>query len=326
MGTTPLQLSLNAVEQKITLSKQGFRSVEKIILPSSTSTKKINVSLVSEKTARLKEAPKTYTHKAGGQLKLFRPNETFTMGAKRSEPGQRANEFIKKIKLSKPFYAGMTEVSNAEYQKFDAKQQGDAKKPVTNISWIDAALFCNWLSQQEGLNPVYRISNKQLKAININADGYRLLTEAEWEWLARKAGKKQQSTFVWGDDFVIPKNATNIADESASGQVKILVSKYNDGYPNVAPIKNFAQEDSGLYDQGGNVSEWTHDSYSIALPESGKVFIDPFDRSIAHSHVVKGANWQSGSITELRPSFREGLTQGREDLGFRIGRYVYGGN
>ncbi|RKZ78426.1 MAG: hypothetical protein DRQ35_06010, partial [Gammaproteobacteria bacterium] len=156
--------------------------------------------------------------------------------------------------------------------------------------------------------------------------GYRLLTEAEWEWLARKAGKSVQTLFVWGNERVIPKNAANIADESANGKVNVFVSKYNDGYSKAAPVKSFTKETSGLYDQAGNVSEWTHDSYSIVLPESGKVVQDPFDLTTDSSHVVKGANWRSGSITELRPSFREGLINSRDDLGFRIGRYVYGGN
>jgi formylglycine-generating enzyme required for sulfatase activity len=325
VGTTPLTLSLNAVKQNIIFKKQGYRSITKTVVPSSKQHKKIKVVLANEKTARLNEAPKSYTNKVGGQLKLFRPIDSFTMGASRGDPGQRANEFLKQIKLSKPFYAGVAEVSVAEYRQYDKNTQGDANKPVINISWLEAAQFCNWLSQQEGLTPVYQIKNNQLKGI-INSDGYRLLTEAEWEWLARKSGKKQLSTFVWGDDLVIPKNATNIADESANGHVSILVSKYNDNYPNAAPVKSFAQESSGLYDQAGNVSEWTHDSYSIAPPKSGKVFIDPFDLSKTNSRVVKGANWRSGSITELRPSFREGLTTSRDDLGFRIARYVYGGN
>jgi len=325
VGTTPITLSLNAVEQHVTIKKQGYRSVIKKVVPSSKNALKINVTLASEKTARLNEAPKNYRNKVGGQLNLFRPNDSFTMGASRSDPGQRANEFIKQVTLNKPFYAGESEVSVAQYSQYKKNTSGDANKPVTNISWLDAAQFCNWLSQQEGLTPVYQIKNNQLQGINIS-DGYRLLTEAEWEWLARKSGKKQQSTFVWGNDIVIPKNATNIADESANGHVDILVSKYNDNYPNAAPVKSFAQETSGLYDQAGNVSEWTHDSYSIAPPKSGKVFIDPFDLSRSNSRVVKGANWRSGSITELRPSFREGLTTSRDDLGFRIARYVYGGN
>lgn len=326
VGTTPLQLSLNAVAQKITLSKKGFRSVSKTVTPSAANVKKIRMTLVSEKTAKLKEAPNRYTHKAGGELKLFRPNNTFTMGAKRSELGQRANEVIKKVKLSKAFYAGVYEVTNGEYRRYSNSTQGDPKKPVTSVSWIDAAKFCNWLSQQEGLTSVYRIRNKQLQGINANVDGYRLLTEAEWEWLARKSEKPAQTLFVWGNERVIPKNAVNIADESANGKVKIFVAKYNDGYSQVAPVGSFSQEKSGLYDQGGNVSEWTHDSYSIVPAGSGKVLQDPFDLAKGGSHVIKGASWRSGSVTELRPSFREGLVDARDDLGFRIGRYVYGGN
>lgn len=325
IGTTPLQLALNAVNQKITLSKKGFRSLTKIVTPSATDIKKISVNLVTEKAAKLNEALKRYINKVGGELKLFVPNDTFTMGAPRNEPGQRANEFIKQVKLSKAFYAGINEVTNGEFRRYK-NIQGHPNNPVTSVTWIEAAGFCNWLSQLEGLTPVYRIKNKQLMGISENVDGYRLLTEAEWEWLARKAGKPVQTLFVWGNEHVIPKHAANIADESANGKVKVFVSKYNDGYPEVAAVKVFTQEKSGLYDQGGNVSEWTHDSYSIMRPKSGKVFQDPFDLTIDSSHVVKGANWRSGTVTELRPSFRDGLVESRDDLGFRIGRYVYEGD
>lgn len=326
MGSTPLLLSLNAVEQKITLRKQCFHSITKRIIPTASATRKINVTLVNEKSTRLKDAPKFYSHKAGGTLKLFTPKDTFIMGAKRSEPGQRANEFVKEVRLSKAFYAGITEVTNDEYRRYNKNKTGPSREPVTSVSWIEAAEFCNWLSQLEDLSPVYHINNKQLIRIIANTDGYRLLTEAEWEWLARKSGKSMQTLFVWGNDYVIPKDAVNIADESANGSVKTFVPKYNDGYLGVAPVKSFSQEKSGLYDQGGNVSEWTHDNYSIVLPKSGKVFNDPFDLTTSHSHVVKGANWRSGSVTELRQSFKEGLVDSRDDLGFRIGRYVYGGN
>jgi formylglycine-generating enzyme required for sulfatase activity len=326
MGTTPLQVSLNAIEQNITLSKAGFRTVKKSVIPSAAYIKKVNVALIPERVARLNEAPAKYTHKAGGELKLFKPNDTFTMGANRSEPGQRANEFLKQIKLTREFYAGVTEVTNAEYSQYDANRKGDPKMPVTSISWIEAASFCNWLSQKEGLTPFYQISNNKLTGININSDGYRMLTEAEWEWLARKMGKKAQTKFVWGDDNIIPKHSVNVADESARGKVKVFVPKYNDASPEIAPVGLYAMEKSGLYDQGGNVSEWTHDIYSIVPPEKGKLYLDPVSKTIGDAHVVKGANWRSASITELRPSFREGLDGPRDDLGFRLGRYLYGGN
>ncbi|HFD11926.1 MAG TPA: PEGA domain-containing protein [Crenotrichaceae bacterium] len=324
VGTTPLQLSVDAIKQTITLHKPGFRSVTRQITPSAAAPVTINVSLLDEKTARLREARPFYTHKAGGVLKLFTPNDTFTMGAKRSERGQRANEFVRTITLNKAFYAGVDEVTIAEYRQFNHSVNGQPQLPVTSVSWMDAAQFCNWLSQKEGLQAVYRINNKQLTAIIPNADGYRLLTEAEWEWLARKAGKTRQTRFVWGDDSIVPKNAANIADESALGSVKFFVSKYNDGYPGVAPVRRFTREASGLYDQGGNVSEWTHDSYSLIHSGNDAVLNNPFDQSISAVHVVKGANWRSGSVTELRASFRQGLAESRETIGFRIGRYIYG--
>ena len=198
--------------------------------------------------------------------------------------------------------------------------------PVTNISWLDAVRFCNWLSEQEGLDPVYLLQGNRIISVNAGAHGYRLLTEAEWEWLARKANRTSRTRFTWGNDSVIPKNSVNVADTSAQGTVKNFVPKYNDGYAGVAPAGSFVQELSGLFDQGGNVSEWVHDSYSLTPSRSGQVYKDPFDTVHGDSHVIKGANWRSGTLTELRASYREGLSGTRDDVGFRIGRYVYGGN
>jgi formylglycine-generating enzyme required for sulfatase activity len=75
----------------------------------------------------------------------------------------------------------------------------------------------------------------------------------------------------------------------------------------------------------GNVSEWVHDVYSILPPKGENIARNPLGEQQGVAHVVKGANWRSGTITTLRPAFREGLTAGRDDLGFRIGRYLYGG-
>ena len=326
MGTTPLNLSLQTVAQNITLRKAGFRSVTKRITPSVDYAKKIDVVLLPEEVAQLQQAAKQYTNTVGGMLKLFTPNDVFTMGAKRSENGQRANEFIRKVKLTKPFYAGVHEVTHAEYKQYKKTlKTTNPQHPVTSVSWQEAIGFCNWLSQREQLTPVYQIKNNQLQGITKNADGYRLLTEAEWEWLARKAGRSKQTTFVWGDALVIPKKAANIADLSSVAKVKVFVPRYDDTFADLAPVGKMMLEKSGLYDQGGNVSEWTHDSYAIVPPVAEQVFHDPFDEKLSRTHVIKGANWRSGSLTELRPAFREGLNNGRDDLGFRIGRYLHKG-
>ena len=325
-GSTPLQPTLPALPQTIRFSRSGYRTVSRTVTPAADKETSLVVTLVRESAARLAEAPATYTHPAGLEFKLFRPNDTFTMGAPRSEPGQRINEFLRTVNLSRPFYAGLHEVSIRSYKQFDSTKTGNPDMPVTSINWFDAVAYCNWLSAQENLKLFYSVRNGRVIGVNENADGYRLLTEAEWEWLARVAGKESQSRFVWGDDTVIPKNAANIADESARGSVKNYVPGYNDAEPALAAVGQFAEEASGLYDQAGNVSEWTHDAYSIVPPPVGKVFENPVLSGTSGLHVIKGANWRSGSLTEIRPAFREGLESARDDVGFRVGRYVYGGN
>ncbi len=325
VGSTPLTLELDALPQEIVFTKPGYRTVVKKVLPNSKSVKSVKANLIPERLARLQAAPSSYRHKAGGEMKLYRPAETFTMGAERSEPGQRVNEFVYQVSLKRPFYAGVKEVSYAVYQQFDKGVTGNASLPVTSISWSDAARFCNWLSDQESLQAVYRLRGNSVSAANADADGYRLLSEAEWEWLARKAGRKQRTRFVWGDDEIIPPNSANIADASASAQVKNTLSNYNDGHAGVAAVGSFNQELSGLHDQGGNVSEWVHDNYSLQPPNTGHVHDDVLDEDLIDSHVIKGASWRSGSLTETRASYRQGAAQARDDVGFRIGRYVYGG-
>lgn len=326
VGNTPVELELNAVPHDIQLSLEGYRTVSKSITPTANEPQKISVTLIPEAQAKKAEAPRVYKTKAGGELALFFPNDIIKMGAGRDEPGQRANEFLKQVRLNRPFYAGKHEVTNAEFQQFDSSKSGDSQLPITDVSWLEAVRFCNWLSQQEGLTLVYDLQGNQLNQINSNADGYRLLMEAEWEWLARKAGKPEQTLFVWGNDKTIPTKAVNIADESAKGSVKLYVPRFYDGYARVAPVKSLEREKSGLYDLGGNVSEWTHDSYSLTAPKPNTVYQHVLDTSTIAMRVIKGANWRSGSLSELRASYRDGAEQGRDILGFRIGRFLSGGN
>jgi len=218
-------------------------------------------------------------------------------------------------------------ITNAQFAKFSLKKGHGAagNVPITSISWHEAASYCNWLSKKEKLQPFYNIIDNKTNGFNENADGYRLLSEAEWEWLARKAGKTRQTIFSWGDETIIPPNTANIADETAKGKVEFYVPNYNDGFINASPVGSFKKELSGLYDIAGNVSEWVHDVYLVVPLTTDKTEKNPMGEQRGQSHVIKGANFRSGSITMLRPSFREGLTTGRNDVGFRIGRYLYGG-
>jgi len=319
-GQTPLVIQLSALPHRIELRRPGFRSYKKIIRPSSKSRQKIRAILLTELQARLTESPGEFTNSIGIKLKLFKPHGRFVMGAPRYEKGQRANEFLRTVKLIRPFYVSKYEVTGAQYARFSKK--GGGLLPVSSVSWIDAAQFCNWLSVREKLSPFYIIRNARLRGFNISADGYRLPSEAEWEWLARKAGKARESRFTWGDATTIPEKSGNIADESAKGKTTRYVPNYSDGYAGVAPVGSYPAEPSGLYDLTGNVSEWVHDVYSLVPPIEQKTEIDPLGENSGETHTVKGSNWRSGSITELRASYRDGAKSGRDDIGFRVARYV----
>ncbi len=325
-GTSPVSTDLLAVVHEITFKKPGYRSVVKRVTPKGGGVQKVSVSLFTEYQARLRQAPREFTNSAGIKLKLYIVSDHLTMGAPRSQKGQRANEFEKKISLTKPFYASVFEITNSQFAAFDPKKTSNpANMPVTSVSWQEAAAFCNWLSAKEKIRPFYRSERGKVTGFDPRTEGYRLLSEGEWEWLARKSGKTEQTLFTWGDARVIPPKTANVADESAKGQVRFFVPNYKDGYANAAPVGSFDKEPSGLYDMAGNVSEWVHDVYSILPPRGESIAGNPLGEQRGVVHVVKGANWRSGTITTLRPAFREGLTAGRDDLGFRIGRYLYGG-
>lgn len=325
-GLSPVSINLPAVAHEITFKKPGYRSASKTVKPKGGTVQKITVTLLSEYQARLQEAPREFTSQAGIKLKLFVIRDGLTMGAPRSEKGQRANEFLRKISLTRSFYASLFEITNSQFAKFGPqKAAGAANTPVTSVSWQEAAAYCNWLSAKEKLRLFYRTVNGKVTGFDRQSDGYRLLSEGEWEWLARKSGKTKQTVFTWGNDTVIPPKATNVADESAKGQVKSYVPNYSDGYTGAAPVGSLNRESSGLYDMAGNVSEWVHDVYSIVPPPANTRVSNPLGQQRGQAHVVKGANFRSGTVTTLRPAFREGLTDGRDDVGFRIGRYLYGG-
>lgn len=317
-------LTLPTVAHRIELKKPGYRTVTRTVTPRRGSAVVIRATLQTELQARLAEAPKRYTNSAGIEMLLFEPTGAFTIGAPRSQPGQRANEFERRIVLNKRFYASLHEVTNAQYRRFDGARRGGDTLPVTGIAWRDAAAFCNWLSVQEKLTPFYRIAASQPVRSDPQADGYRLLSEAEWEWLARSAGRPQQTVFTWGDETLIPKGAGNIADESANGLTRYYVPNYNDGHARLAPVGSYPAEASGLHDLTGNASEWVHDYYGLTPPRAGETFADPLGPPVGEGHVVKGSSWQSGTRTTLRAAFRDGLEGTRDDVGFRIGRYLYG--
>ena len=126
-------------------------------------------------------------------------------------------------------------------------------------------------------------------------------TEAEWEWLSRKANKKKARKFSWGDNFIIPDNYLNIADESAQSKQRNFVKDYDDGYENLAEIGSFNKEKSGLYDLSGNLSEWVHDIIQLL---SNKIEKDPLGKKRIKS-CNQRCKLEFWYINKIRPSYRE---------------------
>ncbi|MYE23230.1 MAG: formylglycine-generating enzyme family protein, partial [Gammaproteobacteria bacterium] len=148
--------------------------------------------------------------------------------------------------------------------------------------------------------------------------GYPRPTEAEWAWSARST-EAAPLRFPWGDQLPPPDRHGNYADRAASNVVGRIIFGYNDNYIVAAPVGSFLANPKGIYDLGGNVAEWTHDFYEI--PEQMEA-VDPLGAEEGDYHVIRGSSWMHGTITDLRLSFRDYGSDGRQDVGFRIARFA----
>lgn len=322
-------LLLPTTQQNISIRKEGYVDYNTSITPISGIAQNVNVTLKSLRQQKLENIKPLITSKAGQQLKLFYPHG-FTMGASRREPGRRSNETEQRIELKRAFYLGINEVTNDEYRLYKSshnsgsiqgKSLSNGKQPVANVNWDDAAMYCNWLSKQESLKPFYKVSNNKISGIDASADGYRLPTEAEWAWAARTINKTKLLKFPWGDKMPPTKKSGNYADRNAAGFLGKTIADYNDGFAVAAPIGSFNPNQKGLYDMGGNIAEWVNDYYAVQASNS-KARVDPLGPNRGEFHVIRGASWAHGTITELRYSFRDYTDKPREDVGFRIARYL----
>lgn len=330
-GKVPPVLHLVAIEHELEIKKQGYQTRRIRITPRPGYPQEINVTL-----ERLPPATPPGTSqqiiraKNGYELKLVKP-QPFVMGSSRREQGRRSNETLRRVDLRRPFYMGVREVTNKEFREYMASHNSGRFKahdlarddlPVVQVTWQQAALFCNWLSLRESLPPVYIQQAGRVIAVDPPATGYRLPTEAEWEFCARFAAEKADLKYPWGDSYPPAAGAGNFADISAKDLLTNHLTAYNDGYPVSAPPAKFKANGLGLYDLGGNVSEWSHDYYAIFPYDSQEVAIDPAGPATGSHHVVKGASWMQAGISELRNAYRGYSDDKRLDLGFRICRYV----
>ena len=327
IGRPPASMRMLAVEHRIEISKPGYQTHRTRITPRPGFDQEIRIAL-KKKGAATPTPDGKITAASGYTLQLIRPR-AFTMGSSRRQQGRRSNETIRKIDLTRPFYMGINEVTNAQFREFQSAHRSGALKshtlsgprqPVVRVTWEQAALFCNWLSTKESLPPVYSKSASGVVAVDPTGPGYRLPTEAEWEYCARWRDNRVSAKYPWGQRFPPPDRSGNFADQSARDLLAATLKDYNDGYPVSAPAGQFAASPQGIFDLAGNVAEWCHDFYSIYSYKPDKITTNPTGPADGRHHVVRGSSFKHGGISELRSAYRDYSDDQRVDLGFRVCR------
>jgi formylglycine-generating enzyme required for sulfatase activity len=266
------------------------------------------------------------------------PPGTFTMGSPTNEPGRYPDETQHQVTMT-GFYMGIYPVTQAQYQAVmgynpsyfttssSSGRENPTNRPVENVSWYDAIVFCNRLSMIEDLKPAYSISGSDKPAtwgavptsndITWNAvitvpssNGYRLPTEAQWEYACR-AGTT--TAYNWGTNTIKSDQANYNASIVDANNTAKGISLYR-----TIEVKSYSPNAWGLYDMHGNVQEWCWDWYGGDYASGAQT--DPTGSSGNHRVLRGGSLNDSGR--ELRSAFRNYFDPNyrNDHYGFRLVR------
>lgn len=229
----------------------------------------------------------------------------FTMGQKGVEGAEPEHEvvlnsfYIGKHEITVEMYDLYTQEMGFPFVKLATSKRG--KLAMTKVSWFDAVQFANWLSLREGYNAAYIILGDEV-IIDESANGYRLPTEAQWEFAAQGGLKSKKHVYSGSD---IP-NDVSWNSSNAMGDVHTIQQKK----PN----------ELGIYDMSGNVWEWCWDWHDEAAYEYHETN-EPQGDTHGKYKVIRGGSWFSQDFY-LRIKSRSMDTPHRRDvdLGFRLVR------
>ncbi|UXY15454.1 SUMF1/EgtB/PvdO family nonheme iron enzyme [Chitiniphilus purpureus] len=278
------------------------------------------------------------------------PGGTFIMGATVAAPVNYPNEYpIHPVTLS-PFYLSSTEVTYRQFDRYtratgeppassidlSGRELGRGQNPVVNVSWFAAIKYINWLNRQKGWPKAYDETTGDLldaagkPTLDVSkVIGYRLPTEAEWEYAARDRGQDIINAWGNGQPLINGKVAANIADESCKayfepiiGPIPVTIWQVDDGYPRLAPVGSFVPNSLGLHDMSGNAWEWTTDRERAFTNAAQR---NPVGTSDRPERILRGASWDNG--TEMHITDRAPIPPefGNQAIGFRLARSVVAG-
>ncbi|MDE6832925.1 MAG: SUMF1/EgtB/PvdO family nonheme iron enzyme [Ruminococcus sp.] len=208
------------------------------------------------------------------------------MGSPESEPERSSDEVQHNVTVG-DFYISKTEISQKDYQEIMGTNPSDTKGddlPVTNITWYDAIQYCNKLSQKEGFTPCYTVSGNTV-TWDRSADGYRLPTEAEWEYSARA---NTSTPFNFGD-YVHNSDANCYNAYGYNNDASGNWVNGSDAYlRKTVSVNQYPANDYGLYNMHGNVAEWVWDWYS---KYDSEISSNPTGSESGNAKVVRGGGW-----------------------------------
>ncbi len=248
--------------------------------------------------------PENYRNSVGALMVMIKSG-TFSMGSPSSEPDRYDDERQHTVRITKPFYMAATEVTQAQWRVVMGGNPSRFSNcgedcPVERVSWLDAVKYCNNLSEKEGLTSAYKINGESVTWTR-SADGYRLPTEAEWEYACR-AGTTTRFNIGSSDSDL--SRAGWYSGNSSHKTHEVAGKK-----PNAW----------GLNDMHGNVWEWCWDWYVKDYP--GGSVTDPVAPAGGSTRVFRGGGWYS-LAGYCRSAYRSGSSPGnsRDYLGFRLVR------
>jgi len=204
------------------------------------------------------------------------------------------------------FYISKSEVTQAEWFKYmrpvTCSSPGD-NLPVDNVSWFDAVVYCNTRSEAEGLTPSYKIVGfgaSRVVACNFKANGYRLPTEAEWEYAAR---------------------AKKLTPYSGSDTPEQIAWYKDNSNGRIHPVKTKDSNAFGLFDFSGNVAEWCWDWYDANYYKT-MPFVNPTGPGSGNLKAIRGGSVESAKGSNLEIIYRNKAVPSKayRFVGFRVVR------
>jgi formylglycine-generating enzyme required for sulfatase activity/predicted Ser/Thr protein kinase len=280
--------------------------------------------------------------KSIGMSLILIPAGEFQMGAPESEFGRGGDESPQHtVRITRPFYLGAFEVTQDEYQKvraanpsyFTSGGRGNSlvagqethRFPVEQISWFDAVEFCNRLSEMDQLKRYYELTNivrskgsiETASVTFLGGDGYRLPTEAEWEYACR-AGTT--TPFNFG-------STSNGSHANVDGRAPYGTAEKGPYLQRTRAVGGYQKNGFGLFDMHGNVSEWCEDVFDFQTYASRKgTTEDPLFKTGSGTRVARGGSWFGDSL-HSRCAYRTAMSSGSQTelIGVRVARSIPNG-